>query len=510
MRFKSFIFGLLLVGLVAAMYASPKTLFLKIAFKGSASPFNTLWNGTSDLASLLKSRGYTVVSPITSSELSEALSSGRKYDRIIYVVISPDFPLNPKGEDKLAASMLRQSGSKISVLIADEDITSNPFIEEYGVKIAGTAILYGDGNPFPQAVFKVPEKCAYRPGTSLVEPANYTEYILWLDWASFINITSPGTSKPCVIGVATAVSEGSAWFHPYIVGVLLDHSTTPLIGEGNMMVVLSDGSLFINSALRSSKADYKGFALSLFRLLSNGSKPEDTLIILDAAHYFERKIVDKDGFPTNAVPLPLVFHPAMLMVVALHMWRSAESWFYRYLDLQPLVGLPVILVASILTYGYLRRFTGAGSMDDTRVRRVEEVEILAETPVRMRYAGIRRISKGEALHLALDLYTLLDHVLEKSLGITVAEALENNESRRYLSRSTGIEEEELARILGRLKALKERAEGSRRFTPVILRWDAAGRRIIGDVEKVLEGLGYTLTSRSEKYRRLEYGVRGLF
>ncbi len=531
MRLRSFLLGLALVGFVASMYAAPKTILVSLMYKDSTSPYNTGWNGLSDLAELLQKKGFKVT---VANSLSDLRAISRiEYDRIIYVIVSPSRSISSYETDYLD-NLMRQAS--LSLLVADENITSNTLLRRYGLVVTGEALfdpterIDDTPSPYPEAIMVFPTKPPGANGVRslLEEGIEWKPYTYRLNWASRLRLTTgefsftgllPMLANDFIIFSWTdnvVNDKGRAYSH-VVIAVYSDGSINPAIGIDDSIIAISDGSIFLNSALRlqDTRYNYTEMVLNIFYMLSRDTPRNNVLVVIDNMHAKTNTILPRTPAKNPqdiarelgklGVSLPIVLHPAMFAYLILWIINSLEQYYFKLLARFPLIGFPVFIIAFYLIRRYLSRQIPGKHIDDTMHTSIEEIEVVAETSVKTRYARLKKLGKREALESIRDLYLTMDIILKKNTGIGLGEAL-HRENIEYLSKRTGIPATEIMEFLSSLTRLYERAIGKRRFTPIVFNWDKTTRKLIYSAEKILESLGYTLVEK-EKLKGAEYGVR---
>lgn len=496
MRFRSFAMALMLVGLVAALYSAPKTLFISLVFEGTPAPYNTGWTGTSELASLLREQGYTVYAPTTWDRLEDIVWRGN-HSRYILVFVSPEKPITSY-EARRIVSML--PAFNISILVADEERTSNELLGYFGARVTGMKLQAPDGSGYVYASIAVPTD-------------GYAEnYLLQLSIASSIDIRLFGEPER-LAATRVEVESLSLAGGNVVVGAFARYTYPRTEGR---IAVFGDGTIFLNTALRHSTPtmNYTDFALKVFSSLSIESPPTGVAVVFDTSHYHTNlPNITGDMRPEEALrsygqaPLPIVLHPSMLVFLAIWLLRSLENLYFEILSTNPAIGVPIVVVISYLVYRRVKGGMGAQIVDDDVVRTVEETNIVAETALRTRLLKTAKLSRREALEALYNLSITVDYLLEKHLNVTLRELAENPEALQAAARVLRVEPESLYRLASKLVALREKYEGVRRLTPIVLRWNALVRRMVYESESILEKLGYTLIGEKEGYKGVEYGVR---
>ncbi len=301
MYMKWFILGLIIVALISALSSPGKIVEIQYALHaGMPSIFNPKWNGTSYMGDILSKAGYNIVESYSIVD-SMVLARTHSPDRIIYVYIAPSTPLTQQDYELISELM---QDYELSLIVADEANTSNSLLGKYGISISGAIIRTTYGSPYPVAIFDF-------SGTRNVVLLNYASSIGYSANTVVIGRTLSGQ----VVGVAKRV------------------------GDDDMVLVVSDSSLFINLMLLKSSnyMNYTELVLNIFKYASMDAEPEKTLVILDESHYpppSPERIAKITGRSY------IVLHPLILLQLAATYSLYAEEAMY---------GNPLILMGYLLT-----------------------------------------------------------------------------------------------------------------------------------------------------------------
>ncbi len=519
-RIRTFLVILLIIGVLASLYMPAKVyeLTLKI-YSGTASPYNIDYMGTSLFYTYLKRSNYRVE---VYSEWDKLVSSAGNDSAIL--IIAPDKPLSRMESVELLDLVVNHG---VDVVVADENITSNNFLNLLGINISGHAILYGlpgYENPYPPAIyFRIDDPSLYRRawigrGVELLYPIDYRSpsETLRLNWASNIRFTgsTPATATVRyrvfllstgaidynddeemndVFNVTTAIPlpEGGSdllvnneylvyWGAMYyvVVGVVVYTS-------GGRVVVLSDSFLFTNQAYTMPGANetYRGIVDDILKFIGRER------ILIDNSHY--KSSIKKIGIP---------FHPAMIIYFVssgLHTFDSiltdlvVKNQFIAFI-----IGIGIIL-AIALTLQYTLGFKSLRSIS---VSRVDEIVFMAETRVRR---GLLKREKGfiKPREAIIDLWRLLDYVFYKVTGLELEKIYSDPKLLDKVSRTLGIDREIFSKNLKWLYMINQKAAGKRRL-PLIIFWGRTLSKYINRVEHILELMGYSITRRAG-YRGIE-------
>ncbi|MCE4614582.1 MAG: hypothetical protein F7B60_03545 [Desulfurococcales archaeon] len=493
MNFKTFILGLLLVALVASIYSAPKSLFINIAFEGTPSPYNTNWLGTSDLYNLLTRENYTVYSPTTWGQLLESINKSET-NNVILVFISPDYPISTNEATELFGSIRNRN---VSLLVGDENITSNQLLSPLGIKVTGNLLKGPDGSPYDPAVLNVPSIYTFSWKENSIQ-----KFTLMLSIAS--NISLNKYYKNAILSVD---------YKGRLIGVFIPSNTG---SEYRSIAVFGDGTIFLNTALRSStrEMNYTRFALIVFKALSHGDDPKNVTVIIDSSHYHKYiPQIPQNANTTEAtesylkVPLPIMLHPAMLTYFFLVLEKGAEREFLSYLAKMPLLSVPIVGLASYLAYRLLKMGFPYESVDDDKDYTISEVTVLTQSRYRQTIVSAKKLSKDEIRKALYNLNFILDEVFKEHFGITLKEISQDPPKAEAVGRILNLSPVYLLDFSRWMVSYRDKYEGKRRFTPLVLRWSKTLENRAREAEFILEKLGYTLESSKKGFKGVEYGVR---
>ncbi len=506
MRFKTFLIGLLLVALVASIYSAPKSLLVNVAFKGTPSPYNTNWLGSSDLYKLLEKENYTVYAPLSWSQLLDDVkkSPGRT---VVLVFISPDYPI-ARDEAEALENTVKASRvvHRFSLLVADENTTSNNILRKTGIMITGHIIKGPGGSVYDLAFLSIPSRMKF-PLNSTLERQGQS--------------IRPNTVYPLTLSIASTVATNhtsnaiiSRDYMNNIVGVYYTPSTSSGLLYSHV-AVFGDGTIFLNTAIRHStkNENYTGFILNLFKDLSDYTDPNNVTVIIDSSHYYS-PIKNIGG--SNAknmvesyvkLPLPLMLHPAILIYFLLLLEKTGENQLITYLGEMPLLGMPVVGLVAYIAYRLLKMGFPYSYVDDDEDREVREVSVLTQSKFRETLVSSRKLRKKDAREALYNLYYTMNMVLKDHLSVTLEELARDPEKAEMTARVIGLDPLFLSGFARWMVLYRDKYEGKRRLTPIIIYWKRTLERKAGEAEIILEKLGFTLGESREGLKGVEYGVR---
>jgi hypothetical protein len=309
------IIGLMVfIGLIALVEKGPLVPGILVG----ASPLSPLPLGTMWLVNTLRSN-YTVQVILDYSTLHSV--SG---ETCVFVVISPEKPYTLEESLKII-NTLRSQCKRLKLLIADEEPTSNKLLEAVNstIRIVGNRVCVGS-----------PER------TMLINNFTYFAYS-WSCYPKAI-IRIAGSHTLVLDKVSTVqggIMVGYILGEPSYLYVLVEPSgdfklIDPLEGHvpiaarevvGDIeVVVIGDGSIFLNQVLSSNKSEYRVFISDLFSHLC--SDTASCLVLFDATHYTTLSLTGREAleYIFSQVPrgdvvsllyvasliIPLILHPS--------------------------------------------------------------------------------------------------------------------------------------------------------------------------------------------------------
>jgi len=482
MRFRSFLELLILVAIVAAIYAPPIQTVLehRLRLWSTLSPLNEGWSGTSIFTSIAREDGYRVV--LANSTLSDLRMMG---GRVLYVLLGPDYPLTSE-EAAFIGSMMKKGG--LSILVAQGNRSNNHFFSKlFGFNITGNPIVDPDS--------------PYQDRRILIAHVTLTEsYDVRLNVASPIVIVGGDaglggfTVRPIGFTDRDVYDMGNEAPGVRVVAVAI------YMDEKPRGLVVSDSGIFINSVLNATETSSgRVFTSAVIDWLTQGDK--DTVIVIDDAHY------DKFG-GRGRIPLIL---PPLGMIAAIFLTSYLKTFNQTYDALLNSTPFPMLMamggLALISTYYGLRRWMGRQPIGvDTAAAPVIESERLIEaTPVK----EMTGLKKGGRFYMntLTRLYYVLDTLIDREFGAHIDEIDEDAEM--HIKAKIGEEGfDRLKRVLRELRRIRDRYEGRRMLLfPPILNWGGKFSALTEDTDQVLKAMGTYLVEAERGVKGIEYRLR---
>jgi hypothetical protein len=309
------------IGLIALVEKGPLVPGIPVG----ASPLSPLPLGTMWLVNTLRSN-YTVQVILDYSTLHSV--SG---ETCVFVVISPEKPYTLEESLKII-NTLRSRCKRLKLLIADEEPTSNKLLEAVNstIKIMGNRICVEivKRTLFIDEFYRVSIYITYSYSLSCYPKAviriagNHT---LVLDKASTVQggiMVGYISREPEYLEVLLVEPSGDF----KLIDPLKEHvpiAAREAVGDIEV-VVIGDGSIFLNQVLSSNKSEYRVFISDLFSHLC--SDTASCLVLFDATHYTTLSLTGREAleYIFSQVPrgdvvsllyaasliIPLILHPS--------------------------------------------------------------------------------------------------------------------------------------------------------------------------------------------------------
>ncbi len=460
---------LIVIGLIALAEAEPPQLYI---FKG-ASPFNNGAIGTMEFVNMIRSR-YPNTLAIASLE---NLKNIPKSYRCLYIVISPE-TMYRVDESRYIVDTLLSKCNTLSFLIADENITSNNILLTLNssIYIQGETIYSETYGFYPPTYIDLQQ---------LGQGNDARIYRVVLDVASPIAIMG---GRAMVIG-RTVDGYSIASYEKLFVG-----------NRNISVIVIGDGSIFLNQVMKSNISEYKSLAISLVNILC--SYDDTCNIIIDGSHYQiinPLEFVYRAASPTGDIasiaiyqdPITIVLtsilriiHPSTWLT---HVIESINS-FFSYIRNSFFYSLITSLLLVMIIY---RALSGTEIIiRDERLPETREIEMFVFRDLRESIAkGKYKLTK----HDFINLFEIVNNVFRSIVGIELC----SDTAITYISRF--IETKQAKRYVDKMcKGYRKAVKGGIR--PFILSWHRFTMAMLRESEGILSSMGYALT----KEKGVEY------
>ncbi|BEP16825.1 hypothetical protein PYJP_01770 [Pyrofollis japonicus] len=367
---KLFAVGLLVIALVAALYAAPKAVELSIGYGTHiGGPDDDSATGTSLLPEIISKLGYKVI-------LEKEPGAARNYTSIVYFVANP----TSCREEFVTALVnhvysLASLGYRVAFIVSDEGLCA-PYL----------ASLLG----------------APQPVTYSVSPRDYLVF----------------TEHGVIFALHTVmvVEAPTGW---RVAGYTFPNSLPGLLVHQGLvtMVYVPDSDAFTNAVLKAeNRTGLDPLAETRFILSLAGAEPGTTVVVIPLYLYEQEYTAQK---------LATQIHPGILVMQAMSYLSSGEQRLLGLLQATPGAMAVASLLAAAPMYLVLREAMGTGSA----VPREEEEaprSIAAYVPSLLIEAEtLPRIgpSPGRLRSLAARLYRALDQGFREAYGRGLEEEL---------------------------------------------------------------------------------------
>lgn len=456
LRIGIFLFFLVIIGLLASFYTPAVIVRVKTyLYRGSSSPYNTEWSGTSILLSVLREKGVEVVITENDREFINELSRGG-----LLLVIAPDYSFE-KENIEIIHKLL--SNGTINLAVFDENTTMNNVIREYGVEVIGKAIL-DPLNP-------------YEPGypRSVVYGLHNEAVLYRLNWGSPLNISDKGYNVS-VISIAFGVLDlndngmiDELKLGPYVIGVIINTSVSGILVFGDSYPLLND-AFIRNISATNIFIDYLIWLASMSK---------------------NRIIIPNQLYRINTVVLKTPFHISLLFLILAQYLKNIDYFLdnifikYRYIEL-------TVLFASFLALlALLKYLSGVRNVIDYNLSPVKRYRFLIGSII-TRSVIDKNILGGKEKDLITRYWNILSIVYKNIKNIDFSK-LFAEEKYDVLSRY-GFSKKDLGDLKWLYKVYVKIRE--KKFLPLIIRWRPTLFKYVVLVEKYLNMLGYTIMNKS--------------
>lgn len=480
MKFRQFSELLIIVALVAAIYAPPIQLAAQDQFssESAVSPLNTGWGGTSFFVSEAKKMGYPVIyANSTVNDLKEVEG------KALYVLMGSDTALTDQEQTLIE---LKMQSDDLSLLIAEGNQTNNNFLSKmFGITINGNPVFDHD-SPFQDK--RVLFATVQLNGTKQIR-INVASPILQSG-----NAADGFSAKPIGYTGRQSYDAGNSSVGARVVAATIDRNG---VTKG---IIFSDSGVFINAILNSTEnRDEQRVAASAIESLTQGDRK--TTILIDNSHY-ERT--------SAALPFSI---PPIGMLVAVFLIPYLETFNQTYDSFLASASAPLLLLIGVSTlvgtYFGLKRWMGRQPIgNDTPKVPVIESTRLIENSSKTAIAGMKMNGRFYLDTLA-KLYYVLDDLVKREFGAQLEQIGFDDTDWHIGDRIGWDNQQRLVKIAKDLSMIRDKAEGRRRFLfPPVLSWKRKFSQITAETDKVLKAMGtYLVESEGKEVRGIEYRLR---
>ncbi len=460
-RIYIFLFFLLLIGFISSFYSPAIEIKIKAnIYRNTASPYSIDWTGTSLLVEILANKSIDV---IIVDKLGDFIKEASKDGLVL--IIAPDYRLTNETINVLNNFFLNGS---INIAIFDENITSNEFLEKYGVMIDGRSILW----PFSR-------KYLYYPTLFMRGPRGETV-------TGRLNLGSPLNISKNSLGIATIFAyslgildlndngkldyfeENASFINKFPVGALFNYSVSKLL-------VFGDSFFLLNQALRYNN--------TVSNILIE-------YIIALAREKHSRIIIPNFIYRSTPIEKSSPFHISILFLLLAKQIRVFDKLFDQYI-LGNRYLLILVMMASTLSLTLLYRyFLNIRGVEEYKATVIENTRYIVGSDI------VKSVLSKEFLHnkeknIIEKLWTTLIIGYRDVKGIDIAKIMARKDY------------EVLYRIGFSKKNVKEliwlyniylKTTG-KKYLPIIIDWRKTLFKYIYRVEDKLNMIGYTVLNK---------------
>lgn len=454
------VLALILVGLLALVEKGPVAPAVPVG----PSPLNPLSLGTTSFYYMVRERYRAHV--LTKIEELKDISASR----CLFVEISPEIPVGDS-EAEAIARYLKLGCGKVSLLVADEETTSNNLLKAFNtsVRIAGNrvgTISNGTFSPYPLAIITLAGR----------------EHRVVLDLASEVRGGSclGYVSGPVAVQLPSS-ERGRLVPRPEVCVMSED------IVQGVHVVAIGDGSILLNQALNSGRAVYRDLASDLLNYMCGNG---DCLVIIDSIHYKSENPLKlllswgesrSSGFSvtdllymTLATALSLL-HPAFWL-------PPAFKFFDEFVRIAFYTAIAYLAIPIVSAYVVSFLTSPERYSRDEPMAEQSETEVFIAADLR---SSIERGTVKLGPKDFVNLYSMVDAITTSILGV----GLGDESFPKILGGYVG--EERAASYWSFMNRIYRRASGASR-TPIVVLWGRTTRRALKWSEEVLSALGASL------------------
>lgn len=470
----------ILIGLIALVEKGPLVPGIPVG----ASPTSPLPLGTLRLFELL-SRNYTVYMVLDYNKLDSING-----EICVFTTVSPEKPFTIE-ESLEIVNNLKSKCRRVKLLIADETVNSNNLLVAVNssIRVNGDRIL---------VLYEVRLDSGFGPLPIVYSGYYYPKAIIHVikDHSLTLDKASSVTGG---IQVGYVQMEDEA--HPEAVYLLKPSGELIQVRSGvervavasrevvneTEVLVIGDGSIFLNQVLDSNRTEYRVFVEDVFQYLCEGRV--DCAIALDAVHYPTVSLNTSDALSylvsqamkgdirsilyTAVLVFPIILHPSTWLPPLL---VSATDAYLSFLGFPMVKNLFLLALMLFIYDSFLRNKTTAR---DNRLeeQREEEIGIFAE----LRKDVFTRKIKPTARDY-ISVYSVLDEVAQ----LLWSARFEDPVSLEKLGELLGDRERAVKTWTWSVK-LYMKASGRRRL-PIVLFWGRAVEKLVEFTSEFLEKL----------------------
>lgn len=459
--------ALLLIGLIGLAEKGPVVPEVPMG----PSPLSPLSYGTLSFYEIARSAHRATI--VFTPEDIDEVSSGR----CLYVVVSPMVPMD-RGRAATLVESLRKNCGSVSVLVADEEDTSNGLLEALNstIRVVGNRVVIpiGGSSYHPKAYLSVGGRI----------------FTITLDLASeVVGGRTSGYTVGAVVG-PSGVGPESDLTTPAV-------RTIPVaseeVVEGVHVYVLGDGSVLLNQVLNSGDNAYREFAKGLLDYLC--AYDRECTVVFDAGHYASANPFALIGGGTESSEVIVSLMDTLYVAAAAAMAMAHPAvWFPSLLEsadrfLRAAVFSPLAYAIIPLAAFYFSRFFYYREVL-TRDRPLpEQMERDVYIAADLRRSVLRGTVKIEARDF-VNLYSMVNATMAALVGVRLSDDSFPSVLGRYVG------SERALKYWRGMNKLYKRATRESLWPPVVL-WKRAVLRYLDESESVLNSLGESLVKTAE-------------
>lgn len=458
---------LILIAIIALVEKGPPHPYI---FRG-ASPANIGILGTYSFLQQLKQRYPATIAVFS----TENLHIPKDVDHCLYISISPELEYSANDVQKIVNELLKCR--RPALLIADESTISNTLLKAVGssIRILGYIVLDpSEYRPYPQALF-----------------------------------TIDSVQAKLTLDIASAVQGGDRVLGTVLRALL--HTPQGVVEANNVpvavydevgrvrVVVIGDGSIFLNQVLSSSVShEYLRVLMALVDMLCESDR--NCFIVIEGSKYQCTSVIEVVRRPYVTDPYELIQAIPLLIATLLHpsTWlppviRALNNIISQALTVREIA---TILTLLLIAVGYRLARVGSHSERDTKLEEQQEVEVFFTADIRSAITrGKYKLDENDFLRL----YEIVSSVLKSVTGY----GLEDPQLVDVLSRS--VDRSRVVRYVDRMNRLRRKVVDGR-FLPIVISWHRTTLEMVRESEYILRAVGTSL----EAEKGIEYVImRGI-
>ena len=265
------------------------------------------------------------------------------------------------------------------------------------------------------------------------------------------------------------------------------------------VVVVGDGSIFLNQVLSSSVShEYLRVLMALVNMLCENDR--NCFIVVEGSKYRGTSVVEVLRNPYTIDPHELVLAAFLFIAKLLHpsTWLSPLIKALNNVVSQALTVREIATILTLLLIAIVYRLAREGPYRerDTKLREQQEIEVFFTADIRNTITrGKYKLDENDFLRL----YEIVNTVLKSVTGY----GLEDPQLVDMLSRS--VDRSRVVRYVDRMNRLRRKVV-DRKFLPIVISWHRTTLKMVRESEYILRAVGTSL----EAEKGVEYVImRGI-